>query len=375
MPIFFTVARSASQPHTSAERFLGSGFAAVWLLLWSLITLVFDGIIMVMVGQTLLAWSYPSVPGTITHSEIRREMASEGDAFHADLKYQYAVNGQDFIGERRSFFNMSWSSSRTASRIVRSLPVGQQVEVFYNPRDPHDAALNHSLDGSPLFLMLFLMPFNLVMVGGWRWTVRSFRGVRALPMRREDDRWIVRRAHGNPFVVALIVAGAISFVSVLIIGFGEWTTSIGVTSGVWLFLIGMSLLAYWHTRSTVLSEPPVLIADDAMHTVTWPARDDDGSDLTIAASRIRAVEVDETPTHDHEGDTVPDYSVQLVFTGDDGQPTKRLVLKTSNGTEAGLLADWLDEWSGHRTASEGRQPPDAGSAPLGSNPSEGSTDS
>src|SRR5437867_3536388 len=140
MPIFFTAARSASRPHTSAERFLGSGFAAVWLLVWSLITLAFDGIIVVMVAQTMLAWSYPSVPGTITHSEIRREMASEGDAFHADLKYQYVVNGQDFIGERRSFFNMSWNSSRAASRIIRSLPVGQQVEVFYNPRDPHDAA-------------------------------------------------------------------------------------------------------------------------------------------------------------------------------------------------------------------------------------------
>ncbi|HLQ43225.1 MAG TPA: DUF3592 domain-containing protein, partial [Planctomycetaceae bacterium] len=317
MPILFTAARSASRPPTSAERFLGSGFAAVWLLLWSLITLAFDGILVVMVAQTMLAWSYPSVPGTITHSEIRREIAAEGDAFHADLKYQYVVNGQDFIGERRSFFNMSWNSSRAASRIIRSMPVGQQVEVFYNPRDPHDAALNRSLDGSPLFLALFLMPFNLVMVGGWRWTVRSFRGVRDLPMRREEERWVVRRAHGNPFVVALFVAGAISFVSAFIIGFGEWTASVGVTSGVWLFLIGMSLLAYWHTRSTVLSEPPVLIADNTLRTVTWPARGDDGFELTIPAIQIRAVELDEIRTHDHEGDTVPDYSVRLAFIGND----------------------------------------------------------
>ncbi len=346
MPIHLASHRLPSQPPTLTQRFWGIGFAAVWLLLWSLFTLAFDGFIVFMVARTMLAWSYPSVPGAITHSEVRRDAGLDGDTFRADLKYDFQVNGRNFTGDHHTFINTNWSSSREPTRIVRSLPVGQRVDVFYNPRDPQEAALDRTLDGMPLFLALFVTPFNLIMVGGWRWAMRKFHGLRDLPIRREGDLWVVRRAHGNPLAVTFGVAGAISLVGVFVIGFAEWSASLSVMSSVWLFLIVMSLLAYRHTRATARSEPPVLIVDAASRTVTWPAKDASQSDLTIAASQLRAVELDATPIPDHDTETIPDYSVLLTFTAADGQPSKRLVLKTTDGTEAELLSDWLNEYAG-----------------------------
>jgi len=326
------------------EWILGSGFGAVWLLLWSAFTLMFDGMIVYFSATTLLAQAYPDVPGEITHSEVRREFDNERDSFHPEVRYRYQVDGRDFTGERVHFYGFGDGNARSAKEVIAKLPVGQRVAVFYNPRDPGNAALQRMLDGRLLFLPLLLLPFNLIMVAGWIWVARRLAGVSSLPLRRESDRWLVLPTNGQPLIVALIASGVLSIVAMFVVGFGGWSEDLSVMITVWATVIVLSIMAFRHTRSLVLREPPVLVLDDALETVTWPSSTNT-PELSLPRSRLLGVEIDDLPQIENDQQAW-DFSILLSFNDDNGQPAKRLVLKTTSGTEAAALADWLDDWVG-----------------------------
>ncbi len=350
--MLFSIGTQSASPtaNTSGRLTMGKAFVAVWLLLWSLVTLAADVIILVMMVQTMLAWSYPAASGTITQSQVRHEARANGDVVQAGVTYQFRVNDRDITGSRLSFFDAKRSDPQEVARVVESLPVGKQIVVFYNPTEPRDCALDRSLAGRPLYLGMLLLPFNLVMVGGWRWALRSHRGVRNLPMWLEGDRWIVRRSRGSPFAVALIVAGLLDLAAIFFLSPSDLSASFGAMSLAWLTLIGLTWLAYWHTWSSARSEPPVLIADNAARTLSWPATSADSTDdaPTIAVAQLRAVELDESVTTATNGATDLSFLVTVSYLAKDGQAMARLVLKTTDGHEAETLADWLDDWSGLR---------------------------
>jgi hypothetical protein len=261
----------------------------------------------------------------------------------ADVTYQFHVNGQEVTGSRLSFFDVRQGEEQDAAFVVKSLPVGKSVEVFYNSHEPTDCALSRSLAGRPLYLGLLLLPFHLVMVASWRWAVRKHRGVRDLPMRLEGDRWIVRRAHGSPIVVALIAASVLDLGEIVVLNSTNLSTNIVATSLAWLILIGLTWLAYRHTWSSARSEPPALIADNIARTLSWPTA---GSDQTVAVAQLHAVELDETVTTTANGDVNVDFAVIVKYGADDGQIMTRSVLMTTNGHEAEILVDWLEDWTG-----------------------------
>lgn len=326
------------------ERLIGSGFAAFWLLWWSLFTLFYDSIIVFHTLKTWQAQSYPRVPGEITHSDVRGDAGNAGNSFRADVRFRYTVNGEEFTGTRLHFFGFHENNLVLIKGVVENFPIGKQIDVFYNPGDPNDSALSRTLDGLPLFMLLFLTPFNLIMVGGWCWVARRVRGVRTLPVRRDAERWLVRRTNGQPLVVAAIVAGMASVAAIFIVGLGGWADGLGSMTATWAGLLGLSGLAFWHTRSVILREPPVLVLDNGLGTVTWPSTADAPA-FSLPRSRLLGVEIDDSPQPDDD-ENAWDFSILLSFNGEQGQPAKRLVLKTTSGTEAAALADWLEDWVG-----------------------------
>ena len=326
------------------ERLIGSGFAAFWLLWWSLFTLLFDSMIVFHTLKTWQARSYPSVSGEIIHSDVRRDAGNEGNSFRADVRFRYTVNGAEFTGQRLHFFGFHENNPVLIKGVIEHFPIGKQVEIFYNSDDPSDSALSRTLDGLPLFMLLLLTPFNLIMVGGWRWVARRVAGIRTLPVRRDAEKWFVRQTNGQPLVVASIVAGAASVAAIIVVGFGGWADGLVSMTATWVGLLGLSGLAYWHTRSLILREPPVLILDDAVEAITWPSSDNAPA-FSLPRSRLLGVEIDDSPQPDDD-ENAWDFSIMLSFNGEQGQPTKRLVLKTTSGTEAAAIADWLEDWAG-----------------------------
>ena len=347
--MLFTIAAESATP--TANRLsgltMGKVIAAIWMLLWSLVTLTLDVTVLVLVVQAMLAWSYPVASGTITQSEVRHEAGENRDREVVDVKYQFHVSERDFTGSRVQFFSVLRSRPQEVVRLVKSLPVGQPVEVFYNPSQPSDCALDRALDGQPLFLGLLLLPFNLAMVGSWRFAVRMHRGIRNSRIKREGDRWIVRRSQGDPFAVALIVAGTINVVAIFFLSSTNLSASVGIMSLVWLTLVGLTSLAYWQTSSAVRNDLPILMADNVARTLIWPSTSTSNSEQTIPVTQLCAVEFEEVLTPTSNGKNALSYSVAVKFVADEDQVMTRLVLQTTNGNEAETLADFLDDWTGH----------------------------
>ena len=347
--LFSIAAESATPPENSSGGFtMGKGLVVIWLLLWSLITLAVDLAVLLIVAQTMLAWNYAVVTGTISQSEVRRNAGEKGDKIAADVKYLFRVDDRDFTGSIVSLFDVVRIRPLATEQLVKSLPVGKSVEVFYNPSDPSVCILNRSLDGRPLFLGLLLLPPNLVMFAGWRFALRVQRGIRNSLIQPDGNRWIVRRWHGSPLAVALIVAGAIDLVAIILLSPSDLSANTIVLSFVWLALIGMTTLAYWHTLSAIRKDLPILIADNVSRTLIWPSTTADCSDQTISVAQLRSVEFGEASTPMPNGRNGLSYSVSLSHITEEGQVITRLVLKTTNANEAETLADFLDDWTGLR---------------------------
>jgi len=145
-------------------------FLLIFSCFWSTIVILFDSHI----GRTL--WNqfesrnYPAITGQITHSELTRSRGRKGrTSYGVAIRYHYVVDDRSLDGTQFRYNANSSSDSTWAARVVSEHPVGSQTRVFYNPHNPQDAVLATGVDGSDLMLMLFLMPFNIIMLGLWTW--------------------------------------------------------------------------------------------------------------------------------------------------------------------------------------------------------------
>src|SRR5262245_13310882 len=178
---------------------LGFGVAAVWIGFWTLGTLAFDiGIVRSFIAQ-VRALGYPTADGVVTASEVEIEHDSDGSTYTPQVAYLYSVARQELTGHRLQY---QWSSfgPREARRIVAQYPPGTAVKVYYNPRDPSDSLLLPGLDSGHALIVLFMLPFNIVMLGCWMavwfclrgtegrlpWIVRAKRTPEGLTLRLPD---------------------------------------------------------------------------------------------------------------------------------------------------------------------------------------------
>lgn len=319
---------------------VGSVFLMLWLSFWTIGILFSDGCAVWLLVKNILAQSYPSVEGKITSSE---PAAGEGSA-RWRVQFRYLVDGQEFTGDRRTFSDGNFSSRRQDVKpLAERFVVGNPIKVFYNPNDPSDSALDQTLNGLPLLMGLFFVPFNAVMVGGWNWVGRRMLRIQAVPVRRDGTRWLVTTTNGQPLVVMLIIAGGLSLAATFTIVLCGWEENLFGLMATWCVLIGISVGTYWHTRSLVLQERPVLILDDATATVTWP-ESNAAPAFSLSRRQLSGVELADQPANADELGLSPDCVVRLSFKSDDEQPGTRTVLCTPNGTEATALAEWLEDW-------------------------------
>jgi hypothetical protein len=83
-------------------------------------------------------------------SRLEREHDSEGDRFHARVKYTYVVDTIELKSSRVVFGDFLSSSEKTARKRVLQYPLGAEVQVFYDPRSPDESVLQPGCS-TPLF--------------------------------------------------------------------------------------------------------------------------------------------------------------------------------------------------------------------------------
>jgi hypothetical protein len=98
---------------------------------------------------------------------VRRDEDSHTVTFQPRVTYTYAVEGQDYQGDQIGFGKFEFSAARKAKGIVENYPVGENVQVFYNPLDPQDAVLERTIfrPYSYLISALIFILVMLVMIG------------------------------------------------------------------------------------------------------------------------------------------------------------------------------------------------------------------
>ena len=108
--------------------------------------------------------SWPSVPGTVTGTSIRRDESRDEDGIDVTyvpvVEYQFAVGETWFRGNRLRFDDRGYGSRKKAQEALAGFPVGTPVAVFYNPHKPSQCVLERKQTGGWVVMavgVLFLL--------------------------------------------------------------------------------------------------------------------------------------------------------------------------------------------------------------------------
>jgi hypothetical protein len=232
----------------------------VWFTGWSAGTLCFDFAWVFTVYAQLQAANFPTAPGVITRSRLETRVDGDGDRHtYADLAYSYSLDGVDLTGEAIRFgMGMDVFDPK---ELVEEFPVGRVVDVFYDPREASRSALQVGLVPMDFFLPLFLIPFNIVMlgVGQWLFPLRRWLGRRPgnISVRELNTGYRYRIYRMTPLQCAALAAGVVAFLSTFVVGFSliVWDATLLLIAA-WIFVAVAAALGAYFAPSTVLEVDP-----------------------------------------------------------------------------------------------------------------------
>ena len=102
---------------------------------------------------------WPSVPGTVRTSGVVEDSSSSGSrrsssvTYHANVVYDYVVEGKAYQGERISYGSYGTGDEERATRIAAGYPEGAAVRVYFQPDDPGESVLEPGTEGVPWFFV------------------------------------------------------------------------------------------------------------------------------------------------------------------------------------------------------------------------------
>jgi len=107
-------------------------------------------------AQSIKNW--PTVAGRIIGSttQMRRRSGKGGYAPYPNIMYEYTVGRQQYISTRVTM-GMEMGGSLYTPRVLARYPVGATVQVFYNPDNPADSALEASAPGNRMLIFVAIV--------------------------------------------------------------------------------------------------------------------------------------------------------------------------------------------------------------------------
>lgn len=138
---------------------------------WSVVLIgalaLYVGLCNVLNARESTAW--PSVEGKVSKSEVRMQLGSGGGqsiestvTYHADIEYDYAVNGENLQGTRIAFGDLGTEDRSDADAISDKYPEGTIVTVYYKPKEHQVSLLEPGLRTSTWFPVFLGIPFLLI---------------------------------------------------------------------------------------------------------------------------------------------------------------------------------------------------------------------
>ena len=110
---------------------------------------------------------WPSTQGRIVESSVESHRSSSGSngsstTYHAEIMYEFAVNGVTFNGDRVAYGDYGSSNPSHARSVVNRYPKNKTVTVYYMPDKPEECLLEPGVKGQSFFLPGFGLVFFIV---------------------------------------------------------------------------------------------------------------------------------------------------------------------------------------------------------------------
>lgn len=284
-----------------------TALAIPMLLFFGSIVGLFDVLMLRGFADQVSAANFPSVPGTMQIAEVTRVSSPSGSgrgsgASHSlRVQYTYKVNRREYKGDRYSFVTGDTWTTSDKRRVADALRPPAQVPVYYDPDDPERAVLTNQLFAGDYFALLFLVPFN-VMVLGTLWFVMNALRIDLLrpafagaPVRRTPRDVRVDLARLTPMTSAMLVLFASSFVMIFVLGFGVlpfYPSPIAVFAGLGGCLLAACLI-WLKRRLRVGSGTLDLIIDSQSGRLRLPANYGRDEPLIVSTSDVDEIDVKE----------------------------------------------------------------------------------
>ncbi len=335
----------------------GRVFALAFVIFWSVCTIGFDRHFGATIARQVRALTYPTATATILESRIdERERSTRrgGRSYLPVVRYRYEFAGAVHESGQWRYGAERTNMKRDSTRVVGRFPVGATVPVRVNPRDPADAVLVAGIQGLDAFMLLFMTPFNAVMVGGWFFAGATLLGAGpARPSPLGDVRvWeaggVTRAALEGawlPLVAGLAALFVLSIPAALAVAFGFGfngpvaapLTAIGL-------VLGMGAIGFQRTRAAQLRGDHDLLLDDTRRVLTLPRSVEKGAQRELPYAAIVNFGVELVPSKGPDDD--PTWNVMLRAAGDRSWK----ILTCSQMARAEALAGWLNERIGPTSA-------------------------
>lgn len=140
-----------------------------------IIAIGISAVILIYIGSDILkaqkSRSWPTASGTVQDSGMESHQSRDDDGdikttYGATIQYKYTVDGQEFVGDRRTFSNVRTSSVRNTEKILERYPLGSSVDVFYDPDDPSSSVLESGVGAATYILLLVPIGFLVFGIAG-----------------------------------------------------------------------------------------------------------------------------------------------------------------------------------------------------------------
>jgi len=247
------------------------------------------------VAQKILSqWrtsTYLETVGTVTHSRV--ELIDKET--HIRIHYDYVVNGEQYTGTEYRHVHMILSGS-AAHRILSEYPVGKVVPVYHCPDQPQQAVLCKGLGTQDLPILLFLLPFNGVLLIGIYGLLKSmcrrfFRNehnwFRDFPIRDDGVTIRLRVSLHDPIPATIIGTFSTCIIALLLFWLAELDIDpLSVLAG---GIVLGGVFGFWNAVRLNRSDLYTLTVDKTYSELTLPRQPDKTPGPVVPFDAIEAI--------------------------------------------------------------------------------------
>lgn len=314
-----------------------------FMVLWSSMTLLFDSFMVFPVVRQLFATSYLSVPGKILSSEVVQKDTDDGTVIRVKVRFAYSVNGVDYVGGRFRYGAHDFVNTRA---MVAALPAGKTVLVYYRKSSPGDSIVAPKLYGGDLFHFIFMMPFNIVMLGfGWiacgrlrrAWLHPLAGGVKII---HEPGKKRARLTALSPIATAFVTVGLLAFCSLFVVLLvdGGPAASLRTMIVTLSIIFGGGILAGIWQAAMASAGKYDLIIDELNGVMELPRSCGGKAPVRIPFARVERITV-ETEQSESDENNSPLYAPTIWLA--QPKPSSHRLVKWYDEDKAHQFVEWL----------------------------------